>query len=333
MCISKVAFSSALLLAAAVNVATPALAQAPLTKLTVFATPGVTLDAMWMADAKGIYKEAGLDVQFRIFPSGTTAFQTFKTGAGDLITSGDLPGLQYWQNSNGDYRVVAAVQRDDRGYVVVTSKAIKEAKDLAGKTVATRVGSTGSWFVSEYLFKNKVDPASVTVKNLDPPNLPIALCRGDIDGFFIWQPNGWKAQELCGDKVHQLSNAVGYVRGYNILGARPGWLATPENADAATKFVAATRKGAEVAAKDFPEVAKYVQVKFGIDEKAAKEQYDLSERVLAIDQGFFDDFCSISKWLQRTGGATGPTDLSGFIWTDGLKKIDPKLVTATPPPC
>jgi NitT/TauT family transport system substrate-binding protein len=250
-----------------------------------------------------------------------------------MITSGDLPGLQYWQNSNGDYRVVAAVQRDDRGYVVVANKAIKEPKDLAGKTVATRVGSTGSWFVSEYLTKNKVDPASVTVKNLDPPNLPIALCRGDIDAFFIWQPNGWKAQELCGDKVFQLSNAVGYVRGYNILGARPGWLEKPENAEAATKFLIASRKGAEIAVKEFPEVAKYVEVKFGIDAKAAREMYDLSERVFAIDQGFFDDFCSISKWLQRTGGASGPSDLSAFIWPDALKKIDPKLVLAAPPPC
>lgn len=323
-------FSFSLLIVMLVGVVAPASAQ---TKLTVFTTPGVTLDAMWMADAKGIYKAAGLDVQFRIFPSGTTAFQTFRTGAGDLITSGDLPGLQYWQNSNGDYRVVAAMQRDDRGYVVVANRAIKEAKDLTGKTVATRVGSTGSWFVSEYLDKNKVDAASVTVKNLDPPNLPVALCRGDIDAFFIWQPNGWKAQELCGDKVYQLSNAVGYVRGYNILGARPGWLEKPENADATTKFLAATRKGAEIAAAEFPEVAKYVEVKFGIDAKAAKDQYDLSERVLALDQGFFDDFCSISKWLQRTGGATGPSDLSKFVWPAALRKIDTKLVAATPAPC
>jgi hypothetical protein len=28
---------------------------------------------MWMAETKGLYKEAGLEVTFRIFPSGTTA--------------------------------------------------------------------------------------------------------------------------------------------------------------------------------------------------------------------------------------------------------------------
>ncbi len=187
--------------------------------------------------------------------------------------------------------------------------------------------------MSEYLFKNKVDPATVTVKNLDPPNLPIALCRGDIDGFFIWQPNGWKAQELCGDKVHQLSNAVGYVRGYNILGARPGWLATPENADAATKFVAATRKGAEVAAKDFPKSPNTFRSNSASMRRPPRNNTIWVSACSRSIEGFFDDFCSISEWLQRTGGATGPTDLSGFIWTDGLKKIDPKLVTATPPPC
>jgi ABC-type nitrate/sulfonate/bicarbonate transport system substrate-binding protein len=46
---------------------------ADLKKLTVFVGPTPIYDSVWMADAMGFYKEEGLDVQFRLFPSGTTS--------------------------------------------------------------------------------------------------------------------------------------------------------------------------------------------------------------------------------------------------------------------
>src|ERR1700726_4417614 len=129
--------------------------QAPL-KLTLFGQPSVNNDAVWMAIERGFYKEEGLDVTYRLFPSGTTAFQTFQTGQGDIVMTGDLPSVQYFFRANGDYRTIAAIERDAKGYVAVAGANIKTPQDLAGKTIATRVGSTGSWFISEYLTKNHV---------------------------------------------------------------------------------------------------------------------------------------------------------------------------------
>src|SRR5215212_11450756 len=153
--------------------------QTPL-KMTLFGQPSVNNDAVWMAFEKGFYKDEGLDVTYRLFPSGTTAFQAFQTGQGDIVMTGDLPSVQYFFRVKGDYRTIAAIERDAKGYVVVARKDIARPQDLAGKTVATRVGSTGSWFISEYLAKNKVDAKSVTVKNLDTQVLPTALCGGEI---------------------------------------------------------------------------------------------------------------------------------------------------------
>ena len=158
--------------------------QAPL-KMTLFGQPSVNNDAIWMAFEKGFYKDEGLDVTYRLFPSGTTAFQAFQTGQGDIIMTGDLPSVQYFFNSKQNYRTIAVIERDAKGYIVVAGKDIQKPQDLVGKTVATRVGSTGSWFISEYLTKNKVDPKTVTVKNLDTQVLPAALCGGEIAAFFI----------------------------------------------------------------------------------------------------------------------------------------------------
>jgi ABC-type nitrate/sulfonate/bicarbonate transport system substrate-binding protein len=313
-------------------IASASASAADLKPVMVFIEPGVSDDGVWMALAKNLYKEAGLDVQIRLFPSGTTALQTFKAGAGDIIFSGDLPALQYWQRG-APYRVIAPMERDSKGYVGIVVNGIKSAKDLIGKTIATRVGSTGSYFVSEYLRKNQIDEKLVHVRNLDPPQMPPALCRGDIDGFFVWQPAPSKAKEICGDKVHYLTTADGYMMGYNLIGARPAWLATPEGADIAVRFLRATRKGAVIAAADEKGVIADLNQRFGLSKADVLLQRGIMERVLKFDATFFSDFCSENRWQERAGLQSEPSDLSKWVWPEGLKSIDPKLVVAPPPPC
>src|SRR6516164_4688539 len=183
----------------------PATTQQPALKMTLFGQPSVNNDPIWMALEKGFYQQEGLDIAYRLFPSGTTAFQAFQTGQGDIVMTGDLPSVQYFFRVKGDYRTLAVMERDAKGYVAVVRKDITKPQDLLGKTVATRVGSTGSWFISEYLTKNGVDPSKVAVKNLDTQVLPAALCGGEIAAFFIWQPIGSRTLEICPDKSHYLT--------------------------------------------------------------------------------------------------------------------------------
>jgi NitT/TauT family transport system substrate-binding protein len=308
-------------------------AQQPLLKMTLFGQPSVNNDSIWMALDKGFYKDEGLDVTYRLFPSGTTAFKAFQTGQGDIVMTGDLPSVQYFFRVKGDYRTIAVIERDAKGYVAVAGNDIKTPQDLAGKTIATRVGSTGSWFISEYLTKNHVDPKSVTIKNLDTQVLPAALCGGDIAAFFIWQPVGSRTLEICPDKAHYLSDATGYIQGYLVAGARPEWLATPQGKDIATRWLRATIKGRDIAEKNFKTVAAYAASKLSLSESATREQWDTNTRPMALDKVYYSDFCSLSRWAQSEKVTDGKIDFTGLTWPDGLKAIDPELVDAPPPPC
>src|SRR5215211_885696 len=138
-----------------------AAAQTTPLKLTLFGQPSVNNDAVWMAFEKGFYKDEGLDVTYRLFPSGTTAFQTFQTGQGDIVLTGDLPSVQYFERVKGDYRTIAVMERDAKGYVAIAQKDINKPQDLVGKTVSTRVGSRGLWF-----FPARLTNAGVNLKPL-----------------------------------------------------------------------------------------------------------------------------------------------------------------------
>ena len=300
-------------------------------KLTVFIGPVPAYDGIWMADTKGFYKAEGLDITFRDFPSGTTALQTFITGQGDIVFNGDLPGVRHWITAKKDYRLITITERNAASYVAAARKEIAKPADLKDKVVATRVGSTGSWFVAEFLNKNKV--SGVSVKNLDTQVLPTALCQGDISAFFIWEPFGSRALQVCPDKVHILSTAEGYINGYTVAGARASWLATPEGADIAKRFLRATLKGVDVALNDRAAVAAYANAKYGMTADVIESVSKPYIRSNAFDQVFYTDYCNLAAWMRSEKLMEGQFDIREFIWADGLAAIDPKRVLPPPPPC
>lgn len=301
--------------------------------LTVLVGPVVYNDSLWMADKNGFYKDAGLNVVLRAFPSGSTALQTFAAGQGDIVVSGELPSVSYWAQHGDGFRAVFAISRESKGEVAMSKTGITTPQDLAGKVVATRFGSTGSWFLSEYLASGHVDPSTVHVKNLETSILPTALCSGDIDAFFIWQPFGTRATEICGSKVHQLTDATGYMNAYLVAGARPDWLARPENQRTVQKFISATLKGKAVAEKDFPSVAAYVNEKFGMSKDAARQVWDVLERPVGFDATFYKDYCQLARWMRDTRVLDKDFNFASFLSLDALQAAAPGQLQPAPASC
>jgi hypothetical protein len=124
--------------------------------------------------------------------------------------------------------------------------------------------------------------------------------------------------------------ATGYIQGYLVAGARPGWLATKEGKEIATRWLRATMKGRDVAAKDFKAVAEYAAKNLNLREKATKDQWDTNIRPIALDKIYYDDFCSLSRWAQNEKATDGKIDYNTLTSGEALKSIDPKLVTAPP---
>ena len=302
-------------------------------KLTVFVGPVVYDDAIWMADDKGLYAAEGLDVDLRSFPSGSTALESFKAGQGDIVASGELPSVRYWASSGKDYRVMFILSRESEGEVGMARKEITKPTDLEGKVVATRVGSTGSWFLSEYLRKNGVDVSKVEIKNLSTQVLPTALCGGDISAFFIWQPFGTRTLEICPDEVYQLTTAKGYMHAYLVAGARAQWLGDPANRDKIVRFMRATLKGKAIAEKDFVSVAAYVDRKFGMSEQAARNVWDVLERPFAFDEAFYTDYCQLARWMGANNMLDEEFGFDEFVWLDGVGEVAPDMVVPPPDAC
>ena len=139
--------------------------------------------------------------------------------------------------------------------------------------------------------------------------------------------------EICPGDAHQLSDASGYIQGYLVAGARNEFLASADGADKVQRFLRAILKGKQKAESDFKAVADFAAKTYSLSEKATRDQWETNIRPIALDQTYYDDFCSLSKWAQGAGLQKGPLDFAKLTWPNALRAIDPKLAAPPPPPC
>jgi ABC-type nitrate/sulfonate/bicarbonate transport system substrate-binding protein len=234
--------------------------------------------------------------------------------------------VNFWQNMDEQYTLFAIIERDTEGYVGIAKADIKTGKDLKGKTIATRVGSTGSWFVSEYLKAHGLSEKDVTIKNMDPHIMPSALDRGDIDAFFIWEPYGAQALKISGPRVHKLTTAKGFMNGYLVIGTWKWYL--KEHPGVAEKMLKAVDKGRRYAAENKGEVIQFAKEQFSVQDTAPVEaDYAYNERVVGLDKVAWDDFHKLSRWMKEAGIAKRDFNPKAFFDPRPLQKALPERVS------
>jgi ABC-type nitrate/sulfonate/bicarbonate transport system substrate-binding protein len=298
-------------------------------RVLLFSQQNVATSAFDMAQKLGYFAEEGIEVEFRYFASGTTAFQAFRAGQGDIVYSGDIPAIRNWAEAGQAYRVVAPVERSVKQYGIVARSTIQQPGDLRGKKIATRVGSTASHLVWAFLKKHGMTEKDVTILNMDGPAMVSALDRGDIDAFVLWSPYIERAQEVSGSKVRLLAYADAVVSGYySIISAREEWV--QQNGATLTKFLRAAVRGQEYVKRNKQEVVTYLNQKFGIDPKQVSGHYDVVEFLLKFDEAFYKDFAQFAAWMQETGSLKDPLAFGKFVATEPLQAVNPALVV--PPP-
>lgn len=298
-------------------------------KITFFSQQQVQTTAFEMAQELGYFAEEGLEVVFRYFPSGTTAFQAFRTGLGDIIYSGDVPAIRNWSESEQAFRVIAPVEKNAKGYGLVTRVAIKSPAEIRGKTIATRVGSSGSHFIWAFLRKHGMTEKDVKVLNLDGPAMVAALDRGDIDGFFLWAPYPQRALEVSGAKVHLLATADAVVSGYyTVLSARDQWI--KQNPTTVAKFLKSAVRGQEHVQKHKASVLAYLQKRYGLEPAKTSGEYDAMHFLLRFDADFYKDFAGFAAWMRENDLLKQPLVWDRFTYLDGLRSVSPARATAPP---
>ncbi|KNG95254.1 ABC transporter substrate-binding protein [Pseudaestuariivita atlantica] len=228
------------------------------------------------AKVEGMYDEAlGMKVNWRAFDSGVAMSAAMASGDIQISVSQGLPPFVVATSGGQDLQIVdvAVSYADNDNCVVASALEIDKdsASELAGKKVAVPLGTAAHYGYLKQMEHFGVDPASMEIVNMNPPEGAAALAQGAVDMACGWGGSLRRMKEhgnvlLTGDEKTELGILV-----FDVTSAPAGFVA--ENGDVMATFLKVTADAnamwADEAnhAKMLPVIAKDA----GMDEQATME--------------------------------------------------------------
>jgi taurine transport system substrate-binding protein len=137
--------------------------------------------------ADGTYeKVTGAKINWQKFDGGADVIAAIASGSLDIGYVGSSPLAAASSRELPIETIFVVGLISDAEALAV--KSIDKPEDLAGKKIATPFVSTAHYSLLTALKHWKVDPKSVEILNLRPPEIAAAWERGDIDGAYVWDP-------------------------------------------------------------------------------------------------------------------------------------------------
>lgn len=176
------------------TLAAGATARADDTKLTIAYQTVVEPSKIPQAD--GTYEKAAGAIDWKKFDSGADVIAAIASGAVDIGYVGSSPlAAAASRELPIETIFIVGLIGESEALVVRNGAGITEAKDLAGKKIAVPFVSTTHYSLLAALKHWGVDPKSVEILNLRPPEIAAAWARGDIDAAYVWDPALGKIKE------------------------------------------------------------------------------------------------------------------------------------------
>lgn len=213
------------------------------TYVTAFGAVGRDAFA-WVADRKGYFAEAGLDVEIKEGAGNVTnltALRSLQAQFAALDFTGAV--IQAGKGEFTDWRAVAAIhQRTLVSIMTTTDTGITSPKDLEGRTVAAASGSVNQLLFPAYARLAGFDPGRVTFQNAQTTALNGLMAGRKVDalGTFLLSRSALETATKKEVVVLPYSDYLGNLFGNAII-TTPALL--ERDPDLVKRFTGAALKG------------------------------------------------------------------------------------------
>jgi len=279
-----------------------------------------------IANEKGFWKESGLNVQVQRFSAGRLALDATINGtiqANSVSETGPVLAMLsgskiFIVGTAGKHKETKFIGRKDRG--------IASAADLKGKKIATLPGTNSDYFMYVLLQQNRLSSKDAQIVSMNPPEMISSLTRGDIDGFFAWEPHIYYAKTQLGENAIIFEPGELY-NGYHTIIMRQDFV--QKNPAQVEKFLEGILKAEKFMGQNRDESIQIVAKQLDMQPKAVEElwpEYDFS---LTLEPGLVDTLNKEAAWaIDNKVVTTQETPaLDQFVFTTALKNIDANLVS------
>lgn len=161
--------------------------------------------APYVAETKGYFDEAGLNVNIVDFSDGSALMEAFAASNIDIALCGVAP-VANWFSKGVDVQVIASA--NGGGHVILSRKdtGITSVEQLKGHTLAEpNLGTVTDTLLRSYILKNAgIDPENdlTIVPGMKPADMAISLFdTREVDAILTWEPYVTQALATYDDAV------------------------------------------------------------------------------------------------------------------------------------
>ena len=143
--------------------------------------------ALILADEKGYFKEAGLDVVLKKYTSLSDQSQAFLDNSiqGSAVNVFDALLYSYLEI---DHKIVSVIDYSSGVDALVGRNDIKNISDLKGKKIAYEVGTLEEFFLASVLKKESLSLSDIVTFNANPEEAVVKLKNGEVDVAVTYEP-------------------------------------------------------------------------------------------------------------------------------------------------
>lgn len=170
----------------------------------------VDYEPVLVAVNKGFFRDEGLTVKPLIVTGGIESAEALATGAADVAAMGDAPAVISISRFP-QHPVVCAYGGGSQRHRLVASTDLVSPNDLEGKRLGVQLGSSTHGCLLAWAKANGVAIDRVTIVNLKPSEIPLAMRTGQLDAMAGSEPWATNTQKQCGAKVHELATFRGQM--------------------------------------------------------------------------------------------------------------------------
>jgi NitT/TauT family transport system substrate-binding protein len=308
-------------------------------KLDVYGTRDPQLMALpSLAEVSGYFKDEGLTVGRHFVASAgelpnMLASGNISIGCGGVTTLMILGGQGvpvYGVIQQGD---ISGTQALVLGRKLASTS---DAKALNGIKVGQTQGNSPIEVWTGLATELGVDRSTVTVYNLKPPELVVALDKGDIDAMASFQPYIYQATK-AGAKLIATGNRSywpgregprSWVRSNSMVVVTKAML--DKNPNALAAYVRAVTRAARDIQADLPGAAQKLAPELRIEPEVLQELMKFNAYTTAWDESVDASFKFTNAWLLREGRITKPVPAREVLALSIAEKVDPSLVKWRP---
>jgi NitT/TauT family transport system substrate-binding protein len=171
---------------------------------------GVGVDAayvpMFLAKQRKLFEKHGVNVEIIQFTQGGESLDAII--AGQVQVGGSAQPTTLIRAARADIKSFGIFGQSGTYIKLVAKPGITDPKQI--KSVGIVPGTVSEYATERMFTKYGIDPKTVQLVKVGPPEAPALLARGDLDAYFMWEPwpsNGVKQ----GGKILLDSGDVGFT--------------------------------------------------------------------------------------------------------------------------